>query len=148
MADSQPTPGRAGVWSIALDGGTTNTRARLLHGPRIVATSRRAVGVRDTVLGDTAPPGPRVAASPTAAGATGQPHRDRLVRAVREAVEEVALARISTPETAGGGEADGAGVGAEFLVAAGMLSSEVGLVAVPHVPAPRGSTSWRGAWPS
>ena len=37
-------------WSVALDGGTTNTRARLIHGDRIVATARRAVGVRDAVF--------------------------------------------------------------------------------------------------
>ena len=38
------------LWTVALDGGTTNTRARLLKGNQIVATTRRAVGVRDTVL--------------------------------------------------------------------------------------------------
>ncbi len=38
------------VWTVALDGGTTNTRARLLKGDQVVATARRSVGVRDTVL--------------------------------------------------------------------------------------------------
>jgi 2-dehydro-3-deoxygalactonokinase len=37
-------------WAIALDGGTTNTRARLLRGGRIVAVARRAVGVRNAAL--------------------------------------------------------------------------------------------------
>src|SRR5262249_28467178 len=37
-------------WVVALDGGTTNTRARLLHDGQVVATARRAVGVRDAVL--------------------------------------------------------------------------------------------------
>src|SRR5271170_6270992 len=105
MSDSQPTPGQPGAWAIALDGGTTNTRARLLNGQRIIATSRRAVGVRDTILGDPGQPAPRVAASSsalsTALEAAGQPHRDRLVRAVREAVEEVARALIPPTETSG-----------------------------------------------
>jgi hypothetical protein len=34
-------------WAVALDGETTNTRARLIRDGRIVATARRAVGVRD-----------------------------------------------------------------------------------------------------
>ena len=138
---SQP-PGRLeGRWAIALDGGTTNTRARLLHGHRIIATSRRAVGVRDTILGDPghpAPP-PLTASSPSsssssASQASGQPHRDRLVRAVREVVEEVARALVPPTETSGAGTRGRA----EFIVAAGMLSSEVGLVAVPHMTAPAG----------
>jgi 2-dehydro-3-deoxygalactonokinase len=37
-------------YSVALDGGTTNTRARLVREGRIIATSRRAVGVRDAVF--------------------------------------------------------------------------------------------------
>ena len=36
-------------WVVAVDGGTTNTRARLIHDGGIVATSRRGVGVRDGV---------------------------------------------------------------------------------------------------
>lgn len=140
MADSQPTPGQPGAWAIALDGGTTNTRARLLHGPQIVATSRRAVGVRDTILGDPGQPAPPVLASSSssASAAPGQPHRDRLVRAVREVVEEVARARVPPAQTPRAGVDAGTRVRAEFIVAAGMLSSEVGLVAVPHVPAPAG----------
>src|SRR3954470_1683046 len=43
-----PNPTR---WAVALDGGTSNTRARLVDADgRVVATARRAVGVRDTVL--------------------------------------------------------------------------------------------------
>ena len=46
-------------------------------------------------------------------------------------------------ETPGAGEDAGTRGRVEFLVAAGMLSSEVGLVAVPHVHGdPRGSTTW------
>lgn len=35
---------------VALDGGTTNTRARLIREGKVIATTRRAVGARDTVL--------------------------------------------------------------------------------------------------
>ncbi|MGP0067623.1 MAG: 2-dehydro-3-deoxygalactonokinase [Isosphaeraceae bacterium] len=138
MSDSQPTPGQAGAWVIALDGGTTNTRARLLHGHRIIATSRRGVGVRDTILGDPGQPASRLAASPSAPDSSGQPHRDRLVRAVREAVEEAARALVPATSAPADGEDAGVTGRVAFLVAAGMLSSEVGLVAVPHVPAPAG----------
>jgi hypothetical protein len=41
---SDPVIGRAWPLTIALDGGTTNTRARLMQGGRIVATARRGVG--------------------------------------------------------------------------------------------------------
>jgi 2-dehydro-3-deoxygalactonokinase len=46
MTDRHATDG----WTIALDGGTTNTRARLLRAGRVVAVARRAVGVRDAAL--------------------------------------------------------------------------------------------------
>lgn len=95
------TTGRERV--VALDGGTTNTRARFLIDGRVRATARRAVGVRDTVrAGDAGP----------------------LEQAVREALLEVVQAT--------------GGIAPDRIVAAGMLSSEVGLVAVPHVPAPAG----------
>ena len=91
--------------AIALDGGTTNTRARLVQDGEIVATARREVGVRDTVLSD---------------GASAC----RLLDAVRETIMEVSGGKSS--------------VDADLIVAAGMLTSEVGLVAVPHEPAPAG----------
>lgn len=108
---------------IALDGGTTNTRARLVHGGRVVATARRAVGVRDTVLSD-----PRSGPADDASA-----RREGLVRAVREVIAEVGV-----HEQEGIGEGPGSGARRAYLVAAGMLSSEVGLVAIPHVPAPAG----------
>jgi hypothetical protein len=49
---SDPVIGRAWPLTIALDGGTTNTRARLMQGGRIVATARCGVGVRDAVVCD------------------------------------------------------------------------------------------------
>ncbi|HZW30492.1 MAG TPA: hypothetical protein VFF52_07255, partial [Isosphaeraceae bacterium] len=85
MTDGPPSRDLAQTWAIALDGGTTNTRARLMLGGRVLATSRRAVGVRDTVLGDpqASPPAERTPSPP------GPAHRGRLVQAVREVVEEV-----------------------------------------------------------
>src|SRR5262245_7541868 len=88
---------------VALDGGTTNTRARLVADGKVTATARRTVGVRDTVFAHGTLP---------------------LVTAVREAIDEVCAA-------AGGAKP-------ELIVAAGMLTSEVGLSAVPHVEAPAG----------
>jgi 2-dehydro-3-deoxygalactonokinase len=125
QSGARPSPGPDEAWAIALDGGTTNTRARLLHGTRLAASARRAVGVRDTVLTD-----PR--AAPTAPAA-GPANREGLVRAVREVVADV---RSRLP-----GDGRGERVGEarlDILVAAGMLSSEVGLVSMPHVPAPAG----------
>src|SRR4051794_34132781 len=95
-------PGKIGL-AIALDGGTTNTRARLVRDGRVVATSRRPVGVRDSVL---------------------TPGRTPLVVAVREALAEALPAA--------------AGLEPRWIVAAGMLSSEMGLAAIPHVAAPAG----------
>lgn len=61
------------AWSrvIALDGGTSNTRARLIQDGRIVGSARRTVGVRDSVLSDRS---------------SGQ----RLADAVREVIAEAA----------------------------------------------------------
>lgn len=133
--DSDPGPvpsdGReeASGWTIALDGGTTNTRARLLHGTRLVATARRAVGVRDTVLD------PPRSGQPGDATTAGRGDRGGLLRAVREVVEEV---RGHLEREIGPGRDAAAPAARPDIVAAGMLSSEVGLVAVPHVPAPAG----------
>ncbi len=89
---------------IALDGGTTNTRARLIAGDAVIATARRAVGVRDSVR-------------PDGVGS--------LLGAVREVLDEVTrLGGLDAHPTR--------------IVAAGMLSSEVGLAAIPHVGAPSG----------
>ncbi|MGE3822447.1 MAG: 2-dehydro-3-deoxygalactonokinase, partial [Isosphaeraceae bacterium] len=88
---------------VALDGGTTNTRARLLVDGQIVATARRSVGVRDSVLSTRSSP---------------------LGEAARDAIGEVLQ--------------HGGGVSPDAIVASGMLSSEVGLAAIPHVPAPAG----------
>jgi 2-dehydro-3-deoxygalactonokinase len=120
------------MFAIALDGGTTNTRARLIYGDRIIATAKRTVGVRDTLLADPAHAGTR-APSVGLASPPGQPHRARLIQAVREVLDDVSrvdiLSAVQPAEV-------GAGIGS--VVAAGMLSSEVGLVAVPHVSAPAG----------
>ena len=78
---------------------------------------------------------------PPAAGLAsppGQPHRARLVQAVREVVEEVSRADVLSAATGPADDPSGARARIESIVAAGMLSSEVGLVAVPHVQAPAG----------
>ena len=113
------------TWAIALDGGTTNTRARLVDTEgRIVATARRRVGVRDSVVADR----------PAEAGPTAAPAQGRtLAAAVRDAIAEVAASMATA-----GGEARSTPAGPTMIVAAGMLCSEVGLVTVPHVPAPAG----------
>jgi 2-dehydro-3-deoxygalactonokinase len=98
---------------IALDGGTSNTRARLIQDGRVVATARRSVGVRDSVLGDRSS-GPRIA----------EAIRDAIVEAAGTG-DRPALDPTAPPIP-------------DLIVASGMLSSEVGLVAVPHVFAPAG----------
>lgn len=86
---------------IAVDGGTTNTRARLMVGDRVVETRKRSAGARDSVLSSEEKP---------------------LHRAVRDLIREV-----SAPL---GGDRPA------VIVAAGMIGSESGLKAIPHVPAP------------
>ncbi|MHB1562332.1 MAG: 2-dehydro-3-deoxygalactonokinase, partial [Isosphaeraceae bacterium] len=119
LGSADPAPR---TWSIALDGGTTNTRARLLCGDVVVGTARRAVGVRDAAIAD------RRTGSSTPNAADREPRRDALRRAVREVVAEVRLEWQRLAE----------GDPPARLVAAGMLSSEVGLITVPHVEAPAG----------
>lgn len=106
-------PVRSWKLAVALDGGTTNTRARLVHDGRIVATASRAIGVRDSVLSDRSP-------------------HERLARAVGDVIAEVSAHSKRFP-----GE-DGECSAVELIVASGMLTSEVGLLAVPHVEAPAG----------
>lgn len=93
-------------WVVALDGGTTNTRARLLHQGRVVATARRSVGVRDSVIA----------------------FEDRTPNRLREAAGEAIRDVLTT-----GGIAR-----PDAVVASGMLTSDVGLINVPHVVAPAG----------
>ncbi len=88
--------------AVALDGGTTNTRARLLKGGEVVRTARRSVGVRDRVLGE----------NPAS-----------LADAVRQVIAEVLDGEPHPPD---------------LVVAAGMLTADVGLLPVPHAPAPAG----------
>jgi hypothetical protein len=52
MRTTRSEPAIVRAWSrvIALDGGTSNTRARLIQDGRIVASARRTVSVRDLVF--------------------------------------------------------------------------------------------------
>ena len=134
MEQSENKTATVRAWSrvIALDGGTTNTRARLIQDDRVVAVARRAVGARDSVLAD-------------------RPSTQRLVDAVRQVLAEVAGPGDRR------GTADTESPGTDLIVAAGMLSSEVGLLPVPHVTAPAGVAELAGGvvqqvlpqvWPS
>ncbi len=89
--------------AVAIDGGTSTTRARLVERGRIVAEAWRSVGVRDNVFAGGDSP---------------------LADAVRACLDELAATHPSSR--------------AVPIVAAGMLSSEVGLAAVPHVRVPAG----------
>jgi 2-dehydro-3-deoxygalactonokinase len=96
------TPADLEVPVVALDGGTTNTRARLVRDGRVVASVTRSIGVRDVVRESTQRP---------------------LIEAVRGCLLEL---RERT------------GIAAAEIVASGMLTSDVGIVGVPHVAAPAG----------
>jgi 2-dehydro-3-deoxygalactonokinase len=97
---------------VGIDMGTTNTRAWLVAGDRIVSRARSAVGVRDTAVSGSA-------------------------AAVRTAVGDL-VARLA--ETARRDE----GLAPECVIAAGMVTSALGLAEVPHVPAPAGAAELAG----
>ena len=89
--------------TIAIDGGTTNTRAVLLDGRVAKAVAHRAVGVRDTAIGSSNVP---------------------LLTAIAACVDEVL--RV--------GNVDRDAIGR--ICASGMLTSNVGLVDLPHLSTP------------
>ena len=126
-------PMTSSLCAVALDGGTTNTRARLLCDRKVVATARRSVGVRDNLplasFDSTHSEYDRIAAAAAPRG--DQPI---LVRAVREVIDDLLRPIPPSPDVA---IAKGA-TQPELIVAAGMLSSELGLLPVPHVIAPAG----------
>lgn len=90
---------------IAVDGGTTNTRAALVEDMRVVSTSRRPVGARDQARQDGASP---------------------LPAAVAECIADVLKAANRPIDSI------------QFIVASGMLTSNVGLLELPHVESPVG----------
>jgi 2-dehydro-3-deoxygalactonokinase len=118
---------------IAIDGGTTNTRARLVFGRQIIATARRAIGVRDNLPGRTRE-SPETGCDQKLATTELKGDRSRLVQAIRDAIDD--LLQSNSPLTHQVGSV--APLRPEYIVAAGMLSSEMGLVAVPHVDVPAG----------
>ena len=91
---------------VGIDMGTTNTRAWLIAGERIVSRARSGVGVRDTAVSGSA-------------------------AAVRATVGEL----VERLRVAGRDE----GLEPECVIAAGMITSALGLAEVPHVPAPAGA---------
>lgn len=99
---------------VALDGGTTNTRARLMNARGdILMTAVRSVGVRDAAI------------SGAPSGRQGE-----LAEAVRQVIDETFQRAFAQNLV------DSATPSPDAVIAAGMLSSEVGLFAVPHVEAP------------
>ena len=93
---------------ICVDTGTTNTRVWLLRGAEVLATARVGVGVRDTARDGTAA---------------------RLYEALREAI-----ASVSSHKIEGGGD----GPVPHAVIAAGMITSPLGLRDIPHLVAPAG----------
>jgi 2-dehydro-3-deoxygalactonokinase len=115
---------------VALDGGTTNTRGRLIQGRQIVATARRSIGVRDNL--------PRERSGSPESGPNRLPapksERPSLVRSIREILDELLQPMSGTAIR----ESEQHPLRPEYIVAAGMLSSEVGIATVPHLDAPAG----------
>lgn len=131
MSNVQVEPGgrEVGSWAIAVDGGTTNTRARLVHEGRIVATARRAVGVRDAVVTEGRGVEGR---GVKGTGVQDDELRQGLRTAVAGAIAEVSRA-VADPESR-----QTRLVRPDLIAAAGMLTSEMGLVTVPHLSVPAG----------
>ena len=94
-----------GELCITIDGGTTNTRACLVRGSRVVAKAARGVGVRNVAIEETTV---------------------SLQAAVKECIEEI-LQRSGHSS-----------VDIDLICASGMLTSNVGLREVSHVPVPAG----------
>lgn len=90
---------------MAIDGGTTNTRIRVLKDEKIISKAHVPVGVRNTAI----------------AGCNKE-----LVEGLREGVH-MALA------SAGLTEKD-----LQLVVASGMLTSNVGIMEIPHISTPAG----------
>lgn len=88
---------------LAIDGGTTNTRATFLDGHTPAASARRSVGARDVAREKSA---------------------HRLAEAVSLCIDEVLKQS--------GAKLDDV----EFIAASGMLTSNVGLLELPHLSAP------------
>lgn len=91
------------AYLIAIDGGTTNTRACLWKDDEVIAVAAREVGVRNTAISGSESP---------------------LPAAVKSCIEEIM-------EKGGVGFED-----LEGVIASGMLTSNVGLVEIPHLIAP------------
>jgi 2-dehydro-3-deoxygalactonokinase len=131
LAGPPPMPNDTATWVIALDGGTTNTRARLMHGRETVVVARRAVGARDSVLSDKTL---NREAGTERVSATPQPGRVGLVQTVKALLDEVLQkGHAAVLKTSSYSEPR-----PEYVVIAGMLGSELGLRCVPHVAAPAG----------
>lgn len=99
---------------ICVDTGTTNTRVWLLRGAEVLATARVGVGVRDTAREGTAA---------------------KLYEALREAIASVSSHTI---EGGGDGPLRVPEAVPQAVIAAGMITSPLGLREIPHLVAPAG----------
>lgn len=99
----------ADTYFITIDGGTTNTRAALWKEDQIISVSAREVGVRNTAIADSDNP------------------LKQVVRACIQEVIEKASDLEGKPVTFND---------LKGIAASGMLTSNVGLVEIPHRTAP------------
>jgi 2-dehydro-3-deoxygalactonokinase len=96
---------------ICVDAGTTNTRVWLTAGDRVLARARAGVGVRDTARDGSS---------------------ERLRNALRELIDQV------RDDARNQGFAQSPECAPECVIAAGMITSPLGLAEVPHIPTPAG----------
>ncbi|HZF40577.1 MAG TPA: 2-dehydro-3-deoxygalactonokinase, partial [Blastocatellia bacterium] len=96
---------------ICVDAGTTNTRVWLTAGDRVIARARAGVGVRDTARDGSS---------------------ERLRDALRELINKV------RDDVRDQGFAQSSECAPECVIAAGMITSPLGLAEVPHVSTPAG----------
>jgi 2-dehydro-3-deoxygalactonokinase len=98
----------------------------------VVTTARRPIGVKDNLgTGSSGAPPSDPEAALTSQARYG--HGSRLAEAVRQVIDDV-LGPLSEAAVPSGDDMPQP----EFIVAAGMLSSEIGLLTVPHLSAPAG----------
>src|SRR5215470_896671 len=96
---------------VCVDAGTTNMRVWFTAGDRVIARARAGVGVRDTARDGSS---------------------ERLRAALRELIDRV------RNDARDQGFAQSPECAPECVIAAGMITSPIGLAEVPHVPTPAG----------
>lgn len=98
------------MFIVTIDSGTTNTRVRVWQGKTVIAEASAAIGVRDTVK-------------------TGS--RDVLIQGVKKALyQAIDRANLQINRTLANSEL--------LILASGMITANIGLCEIPHLPAPVG----------